>query len=316
MKEIRLLLEKNLQNHLSLVKPTQDDFFEVLSYSLLPAGKLFRPFLCASSYADQKGLERTINELKNPKSALSLCCSAVEIHHAYTLIHDDLPSMDNDDMRRGRPSTHKKFGQWRAILAGDSLLHLSHTLLSKIQTKYLQQPLSFFNWALGAKGLILGQVYDLGGEINQNFQSLLQTHILKTARLIQTSLLLGEWAVEENLSYSQIKKNLRFGESLGLSFQLLDDLSEITEELSTHELEVNPFLNFQNEAYSRLKSDLTNIQSSVKDTNKAFTKQCLDLYFRKMNATISADLKSEESKISQTLGEQKNWHHISELLNR
>lgn len=321
MNEIPSLLEKNLKHHLELLKPTHELFHEVMKYAVLPAGKLFRPLLCASSFADKKGLDQTIEELSNPMSDLSLCCSALEIHHAYTLVHDDLPCMDDDDMRRGRPSTHKKYGQWQAVLAGDALLHHSHTLLSKIRNKEIRKALGFFNWALGAKGLILGQVYDLGGEIHESFENLLVTHVNKTARLIQTSLYLGSWAAQPEIGYKETIKIMRFGEALGVSFQLLDDLSEATEKLSEHELKVNPFINFQDLAYTRLEKDLTKIHTALQEGSqknskgeRVFLAKTLENYFLKMKKMIEADLEKPDSLIENYFGTKKDWKALTRHL--
>lgn len=295
--ELNNLLEDNLKTHLQILKTRGEDLFQVMEYALLPAGKLFRPKLCLSQYADTLGWEETLKQLRNPKSALSLCCSSLEIHHTYTLIHDDLPCMDDDDMRRGRPSTHKKFSQWQAVLAGDALLHLSHTLLAKINSPNLNQPLSFFNWALGGSGLILGQVYDLSGKMNQSFESLITTHTLKTARLIQTALYLGDWCSGVQSNYLSVKNNLRLGEALGVSFQLLDDLSEGAEKLSEHEASVNPFINFPSESFLKLNGHLNTLKQSVSNKENPFLQQTLEIYFQKMRSLILKDLQKENSLI-------------------
>lgn len=295
--ELDKLLEDNLKTHLLSLRTEANRFFEVMEYALIPAGKLFRPKLCLSQYADQKGWDQTLTELNNARSPLSLCCSALEIHHTYTLIHDDLPCMDDDDMRRGRPSTHRKFSEWEAVLAGDALLHLSHSLLAKIKDPNLSSLLSFFNWALGGRGLILGQVYDLSGKMNESFENLITTHTLKTARLIQTSLYLGKWCAGIENNYNAIKETLRLGGALGISFQLLDDLSEGTEELGEHEAAVNPFINFPEEAFSSLNHQLETLNKIVTNENSPFIRQTLESYFEKMRSLIIKDLQKEKSLI-------------------
>lgn len=317
--DIHGALENNLETHLNLLRPTDPHFLEVLRYSVLPAGKLFRPKLCAAAFADHSGLEALIKEIKNPMSALSLCASALEIHHAYTLVHDDLPCMDDDDMRRGRLSTHKKYGQWQAVLAGDALLHLSHSLLAGIKSEESFKLLQFFNWALGAKGLILGQVFDLNGSIHQNFTSLKRTHTLKTGRLIQTSLYLGTCCATTDLHFKDLKKILRFGDALGLSFQLLDDLSEGAEPLNEHELSVNPFINFPKESLTSLTHCLNIISQEMAESNHKFLELSLKSYFSKMREIINIDLNSPSSLIFKhfdVLEEEKSqFHLISDLLN-
>lgn len=312
--ELNETLELNLKKHLSSIKTAEETFYEVMEYSLLPAGKLFRPKLCLSTFADRMGWDKTLQELKNPHSALSLCCSSLEIHHTYTLIHDDLPCMDDDDMRRGRPSTHKKFGQWQAVLAGDSLLHLSHSLLAKIESPDLNRLLRFFNWALGGKGLILGQVYDLSGKMNQSFDNLVTTHILKTARLIQTSLFLGKWCAGLENPYNETKETLRLGEALGVSFQLLDDLSEGVDPLSEHEATVNPFINFPDESFTTLNQHLATLNNKITKEESPYLSQTLEIYFKKMRNIIISDLQKEKSLIRENfktfLDKPEQWDKL------
>ncbi len=316
IKDLIPLLEANLKTHLSWLRPTQELFYEALEYAVLPAGKLFRPLLCASSYADHHGLEKCAADLRNPLSDISLCCSALEIHHAYTLVHDDLPCMDDDDMRRGRPSTHKKYGQWQAVLVGDALLQHSNGLLARLENP--KKALTFFNWALGAKGLILGQVFDLGGEINKSFERLLQTHLGKTARLIQTSLYLGHISAKGELSFKENKDILKWGESIGVSFQLLDDLSEACEELSPHELEVNPFINFPKESFERLYHYMRSIHTLMESERSPYLNSALNLYFQKMKTIVEKDLSKEESLIIKYFGDLKeedySWDQLIALL--
>lgn len=312
-------LENNLKTHLKGLRSFDPLFHEVLEYSVLPAGKLFRPLLACAVYADHCGLDNLYQELENPSSPLSLCASALEIHHAYTLVHDDLPCMDDDDMRRGKPSTHKAYGQWQAVLAGDALLHHSHTLLNAINFQSASKIRHFFSWALGAKGLIMGQVLDLNGSIHQSFSNLKTTHLFKTARLIQTSLYLGLACARPSLSYKDTKRVLRFGEALGISFQLLDDLSEGTESLGTHEKSVNPFINFPQESLKALAKYLGHIKGDLQHGERSYLKLVLESYFNKMRSIIEKDLNSKESLIFEHFDvieeEQKeDYHQIVELL--
>lgn len=121
---------------------------EIMDYAVLPAGKLFRPKLVEALSLDLSG---TFTQ-----DARHLG-SAIELHHAYTLVHDDLPAMDNDLIRRGKPSTHAKFGEWKAILTGDALLISSFEELMKITHSELRSIHKLFSWSTGARGLILGQ---------------------------------------------------------------------------------------------------------------------------------------------------------------
>lgn len=304
---------QNLETHLL---PLSNDlsFYEALTYSVLPPGKLFRPKLACALYADLSANADVAGELENNKSALSLLCSALEIHHSYSLVHDDLPCMDDDDYRRGKLSTHKKYGQWQAVLAGDALLHHSHYLMGKVNKGNHYQLRQFFNWALGGKGLILGQVFDLGGIINESFPSLLRTHELKTGRLIQLSILCGAWCAKEELSYHEIKKYMRIGSSLGICFQLLDDLSEATEALSEHEKDVNPFLEFPKESFLALDKAVTNILDNVQDSKEL--NELIESYFAKMGSIVEKDINSENSLILKQLDSDTSFDLIAAKLTK
>ena len=295
------LLENHIKHHISR-SSTYSHFKEILDYATLPAGKLFRPGLACSIYKDIAGDTRFREELKNPNSAISLFAIALEIHHAYTLVHDDLPCMDDDDERRGKPSVHKQYGEYKAVLGGDALLHESHGLINKIDHKNDRFIRKVFHWSLGAKGLILGQIYDLSGVISQDFLSLLRTHELKTARLIQLALIGGYYlGSDAKVTYKQLKSLLSLGQSIGVAFQLLDDLSECIDELSSHEKEVSPFLNFPHESLSKLESCLTIIKdnSDLKET-QVF----LNNYLVKMKNKIAPGLQELKSNIQNNLGKE------------
>ena len=206
------------------------DFSEVLEYATLPPGKLFRSLIVYNFAKDKNGLS----------DDQALWASAIELHHTYTLIHDDLPAMDDDDMRRGKLATHKKFNEWSAILAGDALLSMSYGVLAKLSTDKLSELLKLFHSYTGSEGLILGQVLDLGGE-DKSLEKLLRVHHLKTAKLIQLSLHGVNELSSSPISFDTCEK---IGMDIGINFQLLDDLCELSDDLGEHELEINPFLHF------------------------------------------------------------------------
>lgn len=266
-------IENNLKKHLEQCLPDHD-FAEVLSYATLPAGKLFRPQLAWS-------LAKDLGDITEDHKYFA---SSIEIHHAYTLVHDDLPAMDDDDQRRGKASTHKKFNEWKAILAGDSLLNASFGLLGNIQKNNLAELLTVYSEYTGAKGLILGQVLDLEDK-EKSFEQILKIHTLKTSRLIQLSL------VGSNLlSGSPIQRELvdQVGLSLGIVFQLLDDLSELGDELGQHEKEINPFLNFdQSVIINELTDNLTKINNVVCGKNLLSLQQVINGYLNIMSKKIS-----------------------------
>ena len=237
-------LLKNLEEHLYKHGPNHP-YREVYHYSLIPPGKLFRPLLAFNVFNDLTNEAQANKEVESKNSPLSLICSALEIHHAYTLVHDDLPAMDNDDYRRGKESVHKKFGQWKAILAGDGLLNLSYQLMARIKHPNQQALIPFAAWCLGPRGLIQGQVLDLSANKEQGFDEIILIHKLKTARLIQLSIFSGfAFSKEQPLSYDDYKSSLRLGEALGLTFQLLDDLIDMYEDTQVHESEINPWFHF------------------------------------------------------------------------
>jgi geranylgeranyl pyrophosphate synthase len=241
---------------------TADPFQEVYLYALLPAGKLFRPQLVVEAHTHFTSAIQSHQAFLNPFSALSLVASAMEIHHSYTLVHDDMPCMDNDDWRRGRPSTHQAYGQWKALLAGDGLHGLSYRLVARAPMKYSSNLLNLMGHALGAKGLIEGQYLDLSGEMTNSFSALVRTHLLKTARLIQLSILAGALVAEEK-SYRSLVRLAKLGETMGLCFQFIDDLSELTQELGEHELQVNPWLNFPSESLTFTTKLLLKLQKEL-----------------------------------------------------
>lgn len=215
-----------------LAQVLHQELHDVLHWAVMPPGKLFRPRL----------VEALGKDLQINGANLLHLGVALELHHAYSLVHDDMPCMDDDDIRRGKPTTHKQFGEWRALLAGDSLLALSYAELERIQHLHAGHIRRMFHWATGPKGLILGQWIDLGLEGVNAPATLLRMHELKTARLMQVATL-GVTALSGKIDLTSTKQSMRLGSHIGLAFQLLDDLDDLTTtELSAHEKEVNPFL--------------------------------------------------------------------------
>lgn len=283
LEQTRKILTINLFEHLSWHLPrlrsnSLGNINEVYEYALFPTGKLFRPLLV---WAIAKDFSK--NPDFSPNSNHALLASCVEFHHTYSLLHDDLPSMDNDTLRRGKPCSHLAFNEWKALLAGDGLLNCSYQTLSKIKSDKLPDLFKLMGALLGTKGLIQGQVLDLSGEMTKDFNSLLETHKLKTARLIQFSLLSSLVLVESN--YRKFLDLFRLGHRLGIVFQLLDDLTELTDfNLSAHEKEVNPWFNFKEEALQEVtlglkiireiikKYNLTNLESVISDYYKSIEK--------------------------------------------
>lgn len=227
-----LPFEKELEKVLARAA-SHPDIHQVLHWAVMPPGKLFRPKLVEALGQDLK--------VSDQVSLLNLAL-ALELHHAYSLVHDDMPCMDNDDTRRGKATTHKQFGEWRALLAGDTLLALSYSQLEKIAHAEASLIRRFFHWSTGGKGLILGQWIDLALEGVNSPKTLLRMHELKTARLMQVATV-GTTLLANRTGVTSVKQALRLGQEIGLAFQLLDDLDDLTgQEISAHEAEVNPFL--------------------------------------------------------------------------
>ncbi|HEY2681175.1 MAG TPA: farnesyl diphosphate synthase [Candidatus Udaeobacter sp.] len=192
-----------------------------MRYSLFAGGKRLRPILCLAAAEACRG---KINE------ALPLAC-ALECIHTYSLVHDDLPSMDNDDFRRGRPTCHKVFGEGIAVLAGDALLSIAFEILShaKPRRRYdMSMLLREIAVAAGSRELIAGQVADLEAEGKSVKRRELQfIHENKTAAILRTSVRLG--AMSANADAGKLSAITRFGQRLGLAFQIIDDILDVTQ---------------------------------------------------------------------------------------
>ena len=297
MKDVIKLLNDNLERHIS--NEIYENFFsQTYTYSLLPAGKLFRPLLVWA-------ISQDFNKNKDFSDAHQKLASMVEIHHTYTLIHDDMPCMDDDDMRRGRESTHKKFGQWQALLAGDGLLNASYSILAKINSEYLGQLLRYATWTLGPKGLILGQALDLGGVMNNSFEDLILTHTLKTARLIQLCLN-GSFLLCEDShikkSYDNFKSIHKLGQEMGIAFQLLDDLCELeVEKLSKHEDDINPWPKNSKICFERLNKSLNNIDTFYKNFECENLQKVYSIYLEKIKTLLRGSQLNIEKHIKMSL---------------
>jgi geranylgeranyl diphosphate synthase type II len=193
---------------------------KAMRYSIFAGGKRIRPVLCLAACEAARG---------KPAVAMPLAC-AVECIHTYSLIHDDLPSMDNDDLRRGKPTNHKVFGEGIAVLAGDALLTEAFALVarSKPPKRYPVRVLvSDLALAAGSLRLIAGQVQDLENEERRaSLEEVKTTHLNKTAALITTSIRLG--AMAGNATPSELKRLTRYGQDLGLAFQVIDDILDAT----------------------------------------------------------------------------------------
>jgi geranylgeranyl diphosphate synthase type II len=195
-----------------------------MRYSLFAGGKRIRPLLAiAAAHAVSDA----------PVGVESAAC-ALELIHTYSLIHDDLPALDNDDLRRGRPTCHKVFGESMAILAGDALLTLAFEVLSKIEEIGAERRLQLVRELASASGtvggMIGGQVNDVEGEGKFPTARLLESiHRAKTGALLRASVRMG--AIYGDAEPEQLRALTCFGEHAGLAFQIVDDLLDV-EQLS------------------------------------------------------------------------------------
>ena len=193
---------------------------KAMRYSVFAGGKRIRPLLC---------LEAAKAVCGEAEPALNAAC-AVEVLHTYTLIHDDLPSMDNDDLRRGRPTNHKVFGEGIAILAGDALLTEAFAMLTKVPSNERYNVGNYvaeLAYQTGSLTLVGGQVLDLEGEGRSlTVDELRAIHNGKTTALITASVRLG--AMAAGATEEQLAALTTYGRCLGLAFQIIDDILDIT----------------------------------------------------------------------------------------
>ncbi len=192
-----------------------------MRYCVFAGGKRLRPVLCLAA-AEACGGEIS--------TALAPAC-AVELMHTYSLVHDDLPAMDDDDLRRGRPTCHKVYGEGLAVLCGDALLTESFIVLAQTAAtkRYgTRDYIAELAETGGSKKLIGGQVMDLEGEGKTlTKRDLVRIHEAKTAALLTTSLRLG--AMTANATPAKLEALTNFGHALGLAFQVIDDILDVTQ---------------------------------------------------------------------------------------
>ncbi|KAK4390655.1 Geranylgeranyl pyrophosphate synthase, chloroplastic [Sesamum angolense] len=214
-------VNKALDDAVSVKNPPM--IHEAMRYSLLAGGKRVRPMLCIAACEVVGG---------HQSAAIPAAC-AVEMIHTMSLIHDDLPCMDNDDLRRGKPTNHKVFGEDVAVLAGDSLLAFAFEFIATATTgvvpKRVLAAVGELAKAIGTEGLVAGQVVDLsctGNNANVGLETLEFIHIHKTAALLEASVVLG--AILGGGSDEQVEKLRTFARKIGLLFQVVDDILDVT----------------------------------------------------------------------------------------
>ena len=199
-----------------------DRLLEAMSYALMAGGKRIRPVLCLAAAESVDGDAHTV---------MPAAC-ALEMIHTYSLIHDDLPAMDDDNMRRGQPTCHKAFDEATAVLAGDALLTLAFQILSsaagenpKQAVKWLQA-IQLISHAAGYCGMIQGQMLDMASENRDlTVTELKSMHRLKTGALIAASVRCGAELVDADANQIQLLEN--YAQNIGLAFQVTDDILNV-----------------------------------------------------------------------------------------
>jgi len=225
--QVRTLLEKILTvqpKHNEISRP--EKLLLAMRHGVLNGGKRIRPLLVMESTTLFDG---------NAATALRIG-AAIEAVHCYSLIHDDLPAMDNDDLRRGKPTVHIAFDEATAILAGDALLTLAFDIISDDATELPAttkiELISSLSRVAGCGGLVGGQIFDLAGEHNElSEQEIITLQAMKTGALIRFSCQAGP--IIANAPIADRERLSEFGAAIGLAFQLADDLLDITADTST-----------------------------------------------------------------------------------
>ena len=220
LKKQKALVEAALDRSISIARP--EKIYESMRYSLLAGGKRLRPILCLATCELMGG---------SVAMAMPTAC-ALEMIHTMSLIHDDLPAMDNDDYRRGKLTNHKVYGDDIAILAGDGLLAYAFEYVAlkteDVPAERILKVVARLGNTVGAAGLVGGQVLDLESEgktdITAETLSFIHTH--KTGALLETSVVSG--AILAGASDTEINKLSRYAQNIGLAFQIVDDILDIT----------------------------------------------------------------------------------------
>lgn len=208
------LLEEYLDKYIPSENKIPSSLHSAMRYAVFAGGKRLRPALVKASY-------ELFSDESSENIFLAMC--ALEMLHTFSLIHDDLPCMDNDDLRRGKPTTHKVYGEATAILAGDALCIFAFELIARTGNSFVVEELA---GSLGSGGMIGGQIIDIESEgKNVDLKTVDYIHYHKTAALIEASLVIG--ALLAKAKESELKHIREFGKSIGLVFQIVDDILDI-----------------------------------------------------------------------------------------
>nr|6SXN_B Chain B, Geranylgeranyl pyrophosphate synthase [Picosynechococcus sp. PCC 7002] len=213
LQEQKTIVETALDQSLVITEPVT--IYEAMRYSLLAGGKRLRPILCLAACEMLGG---------TAAMAMNTAC-ALEMIHTMSLIHDDLPAMDNDDLRRGKPTNHKVYGEDIAILAGDALLSYAFEYVARtpdVPAERLLQVIVRLGQAVGAEGLVGGQVVDLESETDVAVETLNFIHTHKTGALLEVCVTAG--AILAGAKPEEVQLLSRYAQNIGLAFQIVDDI--------------------------------------------------------------------------------------------
>ena len=220
LSEVRELVKAKLTTSIGNSNPVEKS----MVYSAIAESKMVRAGLIFASAEIHSSLERD--------SVITLAAS-IELMHTYSLIHDDLPCMDDDDIRRNQPSNHIKYGEANAVLSGDALQALAYEIICNdiyLSDNNKVKALKLLSQACGKNGMVLGQHLDIENENNltkTDQENLDHIHQLKTGKLIECSILFGQ--INNDLNDSELQNFKSFSRKLGLAFQIIDDVLDVTE---------------------------------------------------------------------------------------
>ena len=277
LSQIRDQVSENIQKSIG----DSNDVEKSMSYSALSNSKMIRAGLIFASGRMNKNISQ---------NSLLTLASSVELIHTYSLIHDDLPCMDDDDFRRGKASNHIKFGEANAILSGDALQTLAYEIICDdvdLSPSSKIDAIKLISKACGKNGMVFGQHLDIKSESKDlDEKSIQNIHILKTSKLIECSVLLGQI----NNSDERINACLKnFGKKIGLAFQIMDDILEVTSDKET--LGKNTDSDLKNSKSTYI--NVIGMDESIKRTSELTESAIYDLKQLKIN---EADILIELAK--------------------
>lgn len=263
------LIDKSLEDIIKKAGILQSKLLDSMKYSLFSGGKRLRPLLCLKTF---ELFDDSIDHIM-PFAA------SIELIHTYSLIHDDLPAMDNDDFRRGKPSNHKIFGQGLSILSGDALLNLAFENMLQASDRcstveeyerYIKAMFQIGKYS-GSSGMIGGQAIDLVNEFeNKDDHRLISMYKAKTAALIEASIVSG--AIIGQANAGEIEALRKFGTNLGLAYQIRDDILDYKEDADINKFTYLSYHNKEDafEEIDRLSAEAIDSLNELKEKDISY----------------------------------------------